>query len=684
MIRRLAAVATAALSAFTLTAASAAEAKPAAGTAGTTLELASLTAGALPGGAVSLGTIGTFASTDQDTTLNALGGGQPYARAAVVLPAGELAASSDGQTEFGGRTVDLGAASVTAGELVATAGGDAASASIDALSADVAAILTDVRVALPASGAFSTVNAGSAMASNGAVLEGLSLGVGDLLPAELLAQLPLDVVLDLVDALPLDLGAVDVAGLLQQLRDLADAVDAVGQAQGAVDAAQDGVDGLAAQLRAADNALAAGRAAVDGARAQVGTARAALTTLTDQRTTLQAQQDAARSALPATLPTSSVCNLVPSTAGCSGLQQISQLDGQIAALQPQIDAATQAVDAAVAQLDAAEDAIPSLSEAVRRAQAAIDRAQATLDDLVATLNDLLDRLLDLVRDLQGIDLAALLEQALDGLAGQELIGVDRISVGVTSIADDNSSQASALCSVEGVRLLGTTTDAISCDDLQRTLGDADAAITDLLAALPLDAALPSDLVTVSGLTVTESPRDARAGSYTTAASEISALAIEVAPLDLAQVADGTLGELSSTVDALLAQVAAVPGVDLGTVRGALTDLVEQVDALPTGDLLGQLSVPGFAFKALGIRSGANHRAAAQSAPTTPTPTPPAVAPSNLTQTPAPAVAPGTVTAPPPAVRPAAQLPTTGGGLVGGLALLAAGGGGLVLRRRRRL
>ncbi len=115
------------------------------------------------------------------------------------------------------------------------------------------------------------------------------------------------------------------------------------------------------------------------------------------------------------------------------------------------------------------------------------------------------------------DLNAVVDGLVDGLDGFELLRVDQLTVGVRTVAGAKGSAGEALCAAQGVRVAGTAVPVETCDDLAAALADADAAIADVLAALPSD--LPTgridDLVDVTAPATRVSDTNTRAddGTY---------------------------------------------------------------------------------------------------------------------------------------------------------------------------
>src|SRR5687767_8267790 len=222
--RYIAAVAALAVSALAATSANAQTAVVPMGTADTVVDIASIQVTGLPVDGIDIGSVRSFASTDANALYNPVGKGKPFAIAKVTLPDGSSqSVRSDGESGKDGTTLPIGAiGSVTVGNLKASAGGDAASSVVNAVDGELHTVLAGLKAR--AAGVNSVVAADRASTTNGAVVEGVSVGLDDVLPADLLEQLPLSKVLGIVDGLklPVDLGALD--GAADEIRKLSGAI----------------------------------------------------------------------------------------------------------------------------------------------------------------------------------------------------------------------------------------------------------------------------------------------------------------------------------------------------------------------------------------------------------------------------------------------------------------------------
>jgi hypothetical protein len=681
------------------------------GTAQSALRLGSLAIDGLPAAlpAVDLGSLDTLASTEDDTVRNALGGGLPFAQARVNLPvAGATTARSDSTTTQPGRTVALagGLGSVTAGRLDATVVDGTARASVDALRVELVGLAGGPALGTPGAGAVSLVDATHARAVNGASLDGLALDLTDVIPRELLEQLPLSVLLDLAGELPIDLG--DLGGRLQDLIDRLALVDAT----------QTAITQVNAQIAAAEAELAAATAQLAPLEAAIAAAAAQLEAATGAQTAAQAAVADANAGL-----TTAQADLAGITAQIgSSTCELLGLCEQLAAAQAAVAAAQSAADTANAQLATATQTVTTATAALAAATTSATPVRDSVSALTTTLTSLTNQLATLVRDLDRLlrevvailptigaaDLNLLVGDLLDGLTDLQLLAIDRVVVGVTSTATSENSEATATCQVSGVALLGLARQVGSCTELRDVLGQLDAVLTELLADLPIVAdvtgrrltaadvtpAALRDVVRVGGLTTTASPPGTRAGDRFFATSAVSALTVEVLPLELTQVTDDLLATVTGLIDGALAQLGDLTGLDTALVTqvtGQLTGLVTDLTAvLPAGDLAGALT-PGLDVDVLGLTSASSFQAAqvADPSPTTPgTPTTLILTPGGgtpATGTPTtgtPTTGTPTTGSPSPVV-PARTLPRTGGGMPGASLLLLGAGGALAAAASRR-
>lgn len=623
-----------AVSAFAGTSANASTVVVPMGTADTVVDLADLAVSGLPVDGISVGQVRSFASTDTDETYNPVGKGKPFAIAKVTLPDGTShSVRSDGDSGAQGKTVPIGSAGdLTIGDLTATAGSAAAESVVNAVEGQLNAVVAGLKAR--AAGVNAQVGSDGSSTTNGAVLENVSIGLTDILPADLLAQLPLDKLISLADGLGLnvDLGPLNDAA--KQVRELSKTVDEVvgtqekmAEAEKQINALRDGMAG----------GVGAAQGAVDEAQAAVNAATSTLTGLQSQHSSLVSQYASAGCTTLAALP------------GCSGIQaQIDEVSGDIADQNAVVTELEKALNDAEAVLAAAEKG----AEAV---QDAIDKLQEEIDKLAATLDGLLDKLLELANLVLDLDLDGLLSALLDGLSGVELIGVDRMAFGVTTTATATTSKASTLCEITGVRVLGEDRQVADCDAVGQAIGEVETALEDVLALLPIKGVIPADLVNVEGPRMTSSPEGYAAEGYRVASAKVSGFDLTVEPVKLTQVLDGLVVQTRALVSGALEQIEDLAGVDIpAEVNASLNDLLDKLNDLPIGDTLEGVTTPRVAISAIDLGSRSTFRASGSGADGFP------ISPV-----------------------PSGDLPHTGGGVGMALVLLAAGGAMWMVIRPRR-
>lgn len=573
-VRRLGALALTGVLALAAAPVQAQQAEPvtssAVGTADTVLDLGALALSGLPVnlGEITLPALRSYASSDADAVRNVLGAGQRYALAEIALPLVEPArATSNGATSVPGSSSGLpaGLGTITAGALQAIDDGTEVRASVASLEALLGLQALGLGVGAPEP-ILARVNPQQSTSLNGVDLSGLTLGLGDILPRELLEQLPLSVLLDLVEGLTGDL-PVDIQGLIDQLEAAGVNVEA---AAAAVDTAQAGVDSLQAQISTQVGTIESQREqAVADAMAGVASATAAVTAA-------QAQAASAEQQLAAAL-----CGAVP-LPECSRLQEaVNQANAQVVSATNDLNTAQLALAGAVDELD---DAIVTGLE---------DDLQRAIDGLQVALGDLTDELLDLIDTALELDIEGLIEGLLDLLDSTEILSVGELRIGVSAVANGTSSNASALCTIDDVAVLGAPLSVSTCDQLDTVLGGVLVAIEDLLGNLPIVNDALDGVVTVDTPNITVTERDARDGAYYVASAKIEGLGLTVESLNLIDTVDGVLTELLATVDGALGVLPVDLPVDVtGQVRSTLDEVRRQLNALPTGALLDSLATPG--------------------------------------------------------------------------------------------
>lgn len=566
----------------------------------------------------------------------------------------------------------LPSADVHAVQLRATATAERAQAVVGAATGSLAAITDALGVDVDLRGVESLVTSERSSATQGLAVSGFDLSLGDLVPLEILELLPLDVLLQLAELLPVGIPGIDtiVTNLLDVERQLADAVAAL----------RDTADDLEVELGNRQRLLDA-QAAVDDAVAALqalGLSDDLIADLLDD-------------------PAGTVDAIVadPSLVGGigGGLTPDEGGGGSGGGLQDTVDdiadgllGGLSAAQVSAAATTALEDAIIDLVEAVEE--------QEDLEELHGTIAEVTERITDLVEDLTTIvttirtliedvlagllDLEGILPDLLAALEDSELVSVGDLEVALTSIAGATAADSSAevACAAVDVTIAARTLSAPDCHTPltggSGSLSSLLTVVSDVLGLLPTTAVeLPEvsfalfpdvvERVTEDGGTVTSE-----------AGVTLLDLSLPSVSIDPAAVVDALVADLlDGLVAELLAQLptggeltgAGLPaelGTDLDAVLlelGGLTDVTDEILALLAELPLG-LELPAFVTPGVDLGMASTSNAA---------------------------FTPGDGTAPAPAPAPTPgggdpSLPATGGGMaLFGLAAIVAGAG---LRRRR--
>ena len=556
------------------------------GTARTSLNLLGLEVGGLPlvGDALSgldLGSLLSYASTDTNAERNTIGNGQPFALSQLLLAGDqEFTARSDGETQAGGQSATLpgGAGQVAVGTLSAVVENGEARSLVDALSGSLAGItaLTGIGVALPESGAESHANSAQTAAQNGAVLSGLDLELGDLLPLDILENLDLGSLLGLLG----ELGLTDL-----QLEAI------VGQLTGSLT----GIEGITGQLDSLLGGLGLNElvSTVDGLTGQVALLEGAIGDITGGLSLEEA-------------------TALLEGGACQGLLDLLPLCGSLGEF-TEVSELLNVANLELLELEGLLDTVMGL----------VGQLTGLLDGLAGTLTGLLDTLTGL----------------LGGLTGTELLALDTLTLGVASVAGEDAS-AAALCNAAGVRVLGTAIPLDGCDSAGSALGGGlTGGLLGLLENLPIVGGTLDGIVNVGGLEVVEEVTTDGDFQVSRAAVTPLNLGIDLSNLglgldavdgDLLGVVDGLLGEFdliggllggsAQGVQAQSVQAQQVAGLD-----GLLGTLTGLVGGLLGGDLAG-LGLPSLELTGPGMESVSNFGPAAghttpidDDKPATPTP-----------------------------------------------------------------
>lgn len=492
------------------------------------------------------------------------------------------------------------AGQITIAKLLAEADDVSAHALLQALDADASLGPIDFGASLGDNGIDASATMERAGSRSGVTLGPIGIGLGDLLPAELLEALPLSVLSDLANGLNLDLGntldahLATLNELIGKLDEVQTTIAELEDATTELDALVGGNEELLAQIEAAQTQVSDAEAAVAGAQSQLDALQADRAELQEQRDEVAAQLAACQD----------VCEPVAS--------QLQAIDAQLATIDGQIASAQSAVAAAQSELATAEGTLATLLGAIdedvlNAAQALVDELQARLTSLIATVRGLLDQL---------PDLNALYSDVLEALKGAPLLDIGSLSMVVESAADGTKGTASADCGATGVEILGRRVGALTCTEVSRTLRDAAGQIMGTLRSLPV-AGNSVPQVSVSGLDArTHATEQPDANGITSSSAAVTALRLGIPSLALEDMVDRLVSDAIAEVSGA---IATLPVGDALT--PVLQDLQAQLEALPTGDALNGLRTIGLAARVGGIGTTSSFAAALPQSPTPDAPDP---------------------------------------------------------------
>lgn len=587
-------------------------ATPPAGTATTDLTAVDLTVDNLPDlvgqvNAVALDAT-TFASTDGDPARNTVGGGAPFALA-DLLPLriageerGRTTARSDGNRDASVGTQsaedDAGALGVEINpvQIQASAAAEQAEALVSAATGRVETLLGSLGIDLNVTGLRSTVDATAAEAVQGLQVGNFDIALGDLVPRDVLEQLPLDVLVSLLGQIPV--------GAAPDLNAIVDALtSASATVEGTVDALVATGDAVAEdldELATAQSDLADAEAAEADAQAVLDAAEAAVAQIQEDLDTLLSVDDLTALELAALDPAlidellaiisryETECGLTDTSLTPAVIDELIECLGGSGGLleQAQADA-----DAAQADLDAASALVADL-------QAVVDGLVASVTDLVGTLVAQTEQL---VADLQGLlaaltDLDANLADVLDALADGELLDIGALDVGVQARAAGTAQESSAtlVCSTFEATVLGTSISSPDCSEpltsASAAIANATSALQGVLTTLPVAGDVLPEVQLEAVTDVVRSVR--QEGEYVVAQAGVTLLRLGLpsVTIDPAEIVDGLLDQLGAdalgTVEGTLPDGTTLDGLGLSDLTAQIDGLSDELTAI--GDLQGQV------------------------------------------------------------------------------------------------
>jgi hypothetical protein len=529
----------------------------------------------------------------------------------------------------GGDAVTPGPVSALVSNLGVSAFGVSADADEDGAIAQIAAVdatldalsLTSLDIGL--TGVVSEVTRTGASAEQDLLVDGLDLGLGDILPADLLEALPLDVLLDLIEGLG-DAGLLDdVDGLRAELDGLVDdisgAIDELNTYELALLGDLDTDTELLEELIDLRDAL--GALGLDGV----------IDTLED---TLE---DAVEDILDLGIildPEAALADALALDVSTLGLEdQIAELEEAIALLGDAddidgIDVPDSCPDELSTELGDLIDDADALAACV---EDVLQQIQELVDDLIEQLRNevsaqlgldgLLDLLEGLVADL--LDLTNLVDTIrglIDEIAGIELLSADSLGLAVLASADAEGGATSIVCELGGVSVLGDALGDLSCDGgslgegVDDALDTAFGVVGDVLESLPgvsgVDG-LRLDLLPVATEEVTTDDDGTVTAKAHAVLLELVVPSVTIDPseaLDLLDLPEfGGIAGLETLVEDVLAELEAdgllelLPVAELTTVLEELQEAADELIDDVTG-LLGEVGLLDLDVLGISIRT----------------------------------------------------------------------------------
>jgi hypothetical protein len=646
---------------------------PETGQATTSIQLPSITVTDAAGvtHTVDLGALTAQALTDTDlfASLGVAGG----SLLGASLPVWQLDTTGGPQSGDHNISVTNGSAAANVGIVgydVHTAT-QAAHSSLTSLTATAATTPLVVQVDLGQHGVDATVGPDTSSSAITLTVTGLSLDLGDLLPADVLDALPLSGLVNMVSALGLTLPA-GAGGVVGALDALTDQLDTIADAAGQLADAQMTLANLLLtipsttlaqqQLTDAQTQLSNDLAALGAAQQQLGTDTTAAANLATQLAaqnadvaTVQQQLDDANADVTSWTDQVNTLSALLTTLLADPLQavQAALVAAQLADAQQQLADAQAAVTSAQATLSAAQataaatqlllaqanadvtadqQLVDSLQQQVTADQAAVTAAQSVLDDLVAqvalinqavadaqsTVDQLTTTLSDLISDFNVDaaalpDLTALRTQLVAALTSAPLIDVGTLGATVSSSATDDNGTGTVTCTITGATVLGQPVPVGPCTDLVADFANVSNALAGAMSALPLGQPMSPVLGGLGHSTTSTNPT--ATDTVTTGAAGLTPLHLALPSAGLLALVDPAVAGLSAALDPTQ-QVLAGLGLPAVTsaITGPLGTLNTALAAMPTGASLAGLHTLGVDVSLVGLSTTALHNRSLPAAP----------------------------------------------------------------------
>lgn len=517
-----------------------------------------------------LGSLLSYASTDTNAERNTRGEGKPFALSQLLAVGQEFTARSDGDTSAGGQSAELpnGLGALSVGQMTALVENGEALSVVEALSATLTGVtsLTGLGVILPENGSQSIANGAQSASQNGAVLTGLDLSLGDLLPLDVLENLDLGSLLGILG----DLGLTDL--------ELSNIVGDLNLSLTEIDSVTSTLDGLLSGLGLDGVSGLVGT--IDGLVAQIGLLEGALGDITGG------------------LGLEEAVALLEGGA-CDGLLAILPLCGNLG----EFTEVSELLN--VANLELLE------------LEGVLDTVMGLVDQLTGLLDGLLDMVTGLLDTVTGL---------LDGLTGTDLLSLDTLTLGASSAAGEDA-HATAVCDAGGVSILGLASPVNGCDALKGGLAGLPGTLTGLLGNLPIVGGVLNGVVDIGGLEIVENVGTDGDFQVSRAAVTPLNLGIDLSSLDLGlggvdggllSVVEGLTGEFdllggllggASGMNAQSMRAQSVQAQQVAGIGGLLGPVTDLVGGLLGGGL-GDLGLPSLELTGPGMESVSNFGPAA--------------------------------------------------------------------------
>jgi len=518
-----------------------------------------------------------------------------------------------------------------------------ASSSYGTLTATASTTPVDLQADLGQHGVSARVTPDASTGSLDLTVTGLQLGIGDLLPADVLNALPLTGLVQIVSGLglPLPAGATSLTSTLSTLsghltsaQHLADqlatarttlagllaALPGTAAAQQQLTNAQTTLSSDLAALQSAQQQLASDTATMQQLQTQVAGLTAAVTAAQQQVNSLTAQitsllgnpLNAAQIAALTVQLNSAQAALTSAQAALAPVQtQLGQATVTVTADQQLVTVTQQQVSTDQASVTSAQQALDALVNAISNDQAVTD-AKAAVDQLTSSLTS---AIATVSADITGLpNLATLRTQLLSALTSAPLVNVGTLGATLSSTADDTSGAGTITCTISGATVLGHSIPNGSCTDLVGHFAAITTAVAGALDQLPVAVPVVPTLDGLVQATVQTTPT--ATDTATNGGASVSPLHLSLPSSGLTAFADTSVTSLLSALNGAQQSFSTLglPAVT-SVLSGSLGTLAGTVGALPTGSALAGLHTLGVDVRTVGLSTSAVHNLALSATPT---------------------------------------------------------------------